>query len=62
MEAKEPRQLLCRALVHSLRLLVKQISPDKNVNFHCTDSSFTVFHEPVGFVILGSLTQKLSLL
>ena len=58
MGTKEPRQLLRRALVRILRSLVKQISPDKNVNCHCTASSFTVSLEPMGFVILGSLTPE----
>ncbi len=30
---------------------VKQISPDKNVNCHCTALPFTVSLKPVGFVI-----------
>ncbi len=57
-QANEPRQFLRHALVRFFRLLVKQISPDKNVNCHCTASSFTVSLEPVGFVILGSLTSE----
>ena len=35
-----------------LCLLVKQISPDKNMNFHCTDASFTLPVKPHGFVVL----------
>ena len=58
MESNEPRQLLRRAFVRFNRLPVQQISPDKNVNCHCTASSFTVSLEPVGFVILGSLTPE----
>ena len=56
--SKEPRQFLRHALVRIFRLPVKQISPDKNVNGHCTASSFTVSLESVGFVILGSLTPE----
>jgi len=57
-QANEPRQFLRHVLVRCYRLPVKQISPDKNVNCHCTASSFTVSLEPVGFVILGSLTPE----
>ena len=39
-----------------------QISPDKNVNFPCTNAAFTLPHEPVGFVMLCQLTQGLSLI
>jgi len=31
---------------------VRQISPDKNMNFHCTTAAFTLILEPVDFVIL----------
>jgi hypothetical protein len=58
MGAKEPRQFLRRTLVRIFQSRVKQISPDKNVNCHCTASSFTLSLEPVGFVILGSLTPE----
>ena len=30
----------------------KQISPDKNVNFPCTNAAFTLPPEPAGFVVL----------
>ena len=40
---------------------VEQISPDKDMNFQCTTAAFTVSHEPEGFVIFGSLAQRLSL-
>ncbi|MFT6694473.1 MAG: hypothetical protein ACJAY3_001364, partial [Neolewinella sp.] len=38
----EPRHSLTRALLVGYRSLVRQISPDKNMNFHCTAASFTV--------------------
>ena len=38
-----------------------QISPDKNVNFPCTNAAFTLPPEPVGFVVLCQLAQELSL-
>lgn len=31
------------------------------MNFQCTTAAFTVSHEPEGFVILGSLAQRLGL-
>ncbi len=37
---------------------VRQISPDKNMNYHCTTSSFTLSPEPKGFVILCPLTPE----
>ena len=37
---------------------VKQISPDKNVNCHCTTLPFTVSREPVGFVFWCILTPE----
>ena len=40
----------------------KKISPDKNVSFPCTTTTFTLLPEPVGFVVLCQLAQKLSLL
>jgi len=39
-----------------------QISPDKDVNFPCTNAAFTLPHEPAGFVVIGQLAQGLSLL
>ena len=38
-----------------------QISPDKNVNFPCTNAAFTLPPEPAGFVVLCQLAQGLSL-
>ena len=35
-----------------------QISPDKNVNFPCTNAAFTLSPEPVGFVMLCRLAQE----
>ena len=40
----------------------KQISPDKNVNFPCTNAAFTLPPEPVGFVVLCQLARRLSLI
>ena len=40
---------------------VKQISPDKDVNFHCTTAAFTVSTESLGFVVLCQLTHRLGL-
>jgi hypothetical protein len=51
------RTLLMSILPHG-----KQISPDKNVNFPCTNAAFTLPPEPVGFVVLCQLAQELSLL
>jgi len=31
---------------------VRQISPDKNMNFRCATAAFTLILEPVDFVIL----------
>ena len=39
-----------------------RISPDKNVNFPCTDAAFTLSPEPMGFVVLCQLARGLSLL
>ena len=39
-----------------------QISPDKNVNFPCTNAAFTLPLEPVGFVVLCQLAQGVSLI
>jgi hypothetical protein len=38
-----------------------QISPDKNVNFPCTNAAFTLSPDPVGFVVLCQLARRLSL-
>lgn len=40
---------------------VKQISPNKDVNFLCTTTAFTPPPEPVGFVALCQLARRLSL-
>jgi hypothetical protein len=50
------RNLLMSLLPHG-----KQISPDKDVNFPCTNAAFTLSPEPVGFVVLCQLAQGLSL-
>jgi len=39
-----------------------QISPDKNVNFLCTNAAFTLSPEPVGFAMCGWLARRLSLI
>jgi hypothetical protein len=36
-----------------------QTSPDKNVNFPCTDAAFTLSPEPMGFVVSCQLAQGL---
>jgi len=43
------------------RSLVKQISPDKRMNFHCTAASFTVAVRSPGFVVLCQLASSLRL-
>jgi len=57
-KTKEPRHLYSGALPLDYRSLVKQISPDKNVNCHCTAPSFTVSLEPVDFVTLCPLIPE----
>ncbi len=39
-----------------------QISPDKSVNFPCTNAAFTLSPEPVGFAMIGWLARRLSLI
>ena len=56
IHSKEPRHLLTRASLVFYRSLVKQISPDKNINCPCTTVSFTSARRTLGFVMLGSLT------
>jgi len=51
------RNLLMSLLPHG-----KQISPDKDVNFPCTNAAFTLSPEPVGFVVLCQLARRLSLI
>ena len=58
MADKEPRHLSSGSLTAISRWLVKQISPDKNVNCRCTASSFTVSLEPVDFVTLCPLIPE----
>jgi len=58
VDSKEPRRLYSGALPLNDRSLVKQISPDKNVNCCCTASSFTVSLEPVDFVTLCPLIPE----
>lgn len=48
----EPRHLLTRALLVVYRSLVKQISPDKNMNCPRATASFTVAVRSHGFVVL----------
>ena len=52
MHPKEPRHLFTRASLVSYRSLVKQISPDKNMNCHCATASFTVAVRSLGFDVL----------
>ena len=40
--------------------LVGQISPDKNMNLHCTTAPFTVPREPKDFVVLCQLIRGVS--
>ena len=51
-----------RILLISLLPHGKQISPDKNANFPCTNAAFTLPPEPAGFVLLCQLAQGLSLI
>jgi len=51
-----------RILLMSILPHGKQISPDKNVNFPCTNAAFTLPPEPAGFVVLCQLAQGLSLI
>jgi hypothetical protein len=44
------------------RLLVKQISPDKNVHCHYATASFTLPIRSRGFDVLGHLASRLSLI
>jgi len=61
MGSEEPRHLYTRVLLVSYRSLVKQISPDKNINCPCTAVSFTSARRIHGFVMLGSLTWRTGL-
>src|SRR4030043_1255654 len=51
------RNLLMSLLPHG-----KQISPDKDVNFPCTNAAFTLSPEPAGFAMCGWLARRLSLI
>jgi len=57
---KESRHLLTRALLVVYRSLVKQISPDKNVNCPRATASFTVAVRSHGFVVLCQLAFSLA--
>jgi len=59
---KEPRHLLARALLVVYRSLVKQISPDKNVNCPRATASFMVAVRSHGFVVLCQLAFGLRLI
>jgi hypothetical protein len=52
---------LFRILLMNLLWRDVQISPDKNVNFPCTNAAFTLSPEPMGFVVLCQLARRLSL-
>ena len=61
------RFLCAKALVYQSltgihRSLVKQISPDKNMDCLCTAASFTVAVRSQGFVVLCQLTFSLRLI
>ena len=60
IQSKEPRHLLTRALLVGDRSLVRQIFPDKNMNFPCTAASFTVAVRSHGFVVLCQLASSLT--
>jgi len=62
MEAKEPRHLYTRASLVICRSPVKQISPDKDMNFPCTAASFTVAVRSLGFDVLCHLASSLRLI
>ena len=51
-ETEKPRHLFTRALLVTSRSQVKQISPDKNVNFLYTAASCTVAVRSHGFAVL----------
>ena len=51
-----------RILLMSIPPHGHQISPDKDVNFPCTNAAFTLPPEPVGFVVLCQLARRLSLI
>jgi len=61
MGSKEPRHLYTRASLVISRSLVKQISPDKDMNFICTAASFTVAVKLRGFDVLCHLASSLRL-
>ena len=62
IHSKGPRHLLTRALLVVYRSLVKQISPDKNMNLPCTTASFTVAGRSHDFVVLCQLAFSLRLI
>ncbi len=62
MEAEKPRLGRPVASRVSYRLPVKQISPDKRMNFPCTAASFTVAVRPHGFDVLCHLAFSLRLI
>jgi hypothetical protein len=51
MSSKKPRYFYTRTLLVMDRSRVKQISQDKNMNFHCSAASFTVAVRSHGFVV-----------
>ncbi len=55
---ERPDLFYTRACTGSRRPLVKQISPNKNMNCHCTTPSFTVSREPLDFVTLCPLIPE----
>jgi len=51
-----------RTSAGSRRPPVKQFSPDKDMNCHCTTASFTLSVKPRGFAVLCQLAFRLRLL
>ncbi len=52
---------LLRILLMNLLSRDALLTPDKNVNFPCTNAAFTLSPEPAGFVVLCQLARGLSL-
>src|SRR3970040_1005913 len=61
-DAEKPRHLFTRASLVYFRWLVKQISPDKNVNCLCTASSFTVSRDSWVSLCLANSPLRLGLI
>jgi len=61
-EAEKPRHLYTRASLVISRSHLKQISPDKSMNFLCATASFTVAVRSLGFVVWCQLAFSLRLI